>query len=443
MSRGHANNTSIMATSLRKIDVELLQIGMYVSELDRPWLETPFLFQGFYIRTDSEIEELRRFCDTVEIDIEQSDASLQATLSAKTTPTKQGISTRSSGKQVSLWQRILALFGGKPTNDGRQTAAGEYYQDTVSTSDELVVAKSIHTNSLDQLMTVLTSIRHGASVAMPDLQVVTESMVDSVLRNNTALALLARMQEKDEYMSSHSISSSIWALVFGRHLGLDREALEVVGLGGLLLDVGKTRLPEELLNKTGKLTDVEWSHMRNHVEFGLDIIREADNVDPRVMEMVATHHERFDGSGYPNGWSGNQIPVFGRIGGIADSYSAMTSKRSYAPAMSSFDAMREFKSLSDKHFQAEMVEQFIQAVGIFPAGTLVELNTGEVAIVLKEHQSTRLRPEVAIILNAEKKAVDEFKVLDLREKAGQAPNVWIERGINPGDFNLDPRKYFL
>ena len=112
-----------MATSLRKIDVELLQIGMYVSELDRPWLETPFLFQGFYIRTDSEIEELRRFCDTVEIDIEQSDASLQATLAAKTTPPKQGISTRSSGKRISLWQRILALFSGKRINDGRQTAA--------------------------------------------------------------------------------------------------------------------------------------------------------------------------------------------------------------------------------------------------------------------------------------------------------------------------------
>jgi len=432
-----------MATPLRKIDVELLQIGMYVSELDRPWLETPFLFQGFYVRTDGEIAELRRFCDVVEIDIEQSDASLQETLAAKATPVQHGITPLSPSTKTSLWRRIMALFGGKSANVRRQTTAGEYYQDTVSTSDELAVAKSIHSGSLDQLMTVLTSIRHGATVAMPDLQVVTESMVDSVLRNNTALALLARMQEKDEYMSSHSLSTSIWALVFGRHLGLDREALEVVGLGGLLLDVGKTKLPEALLNKTGKLTDVEWSHMQNHVEFGLDIIREADNVDPRVMEMVATHHERFDGSGYPNGWSGNQIPVFGRIGGIADSYSAMTSKRPYAQAMSSFDAMREFKSLSDKHFQAEMVEQFIQAVGIFPAGTLVELNTGEVAIVLKEHQSTRLRPEVAVILNAEKKAVDEFKVLDLREKAGQAPNVWIERGINPGDYNLDPRKYFL
>ena len=214
-----------MATPLRKIEVELLQIGMYVSELDRPWLETPFLFQGFYIRTDSEIAELQRFCEVVEIDIEQSDASLQRTLAAKATPVQKGISPLSPSTRISLWQRILAFFSGKPANVGRQTTAGEYYQDTVSTSDELVVAKSIHTDSLDQLMTVLTSIRHGATVAMPDLQVVTESMVDSVLRNNTALALLARMQQKDEYMSSHSLSSSIWALVFGRHLGLDREAL--------------------------------------------------------------------------------------------------------------------------------------------------------------------------------------------------------------------------
>ena len=432
-----------MATSLRQIDVELLQIGMYVSELDRPWLETPFLFQGFYIRTESEIQELRRFCNVVEIDIEQSDASLQRTLITKTTDARMGTIAPSSTGPVSIWQRIGAVLGIGKTTAQKQTTAGEYYSDTVSTADELVVAKSIHTESMDQLMTVLTSIRHGATVAMPDLQIIAGSMVESVLRNSTAMALLARMQQKDEYTSSHSLASSIWALVFGRHLGLDKEALEVVGLGALLLDVGKTMLPLELLNKTEKLTDVEWGHMQNHVQFGLDIIRESGNVDPRVVDMVATHHERFDGSGYPKGWSGNQIPVFGRIGGIVDSYSAMTSKRPYAAAKSSFDAMRDLTALSDKHFQAEMVEQFIQAIGIFPAGTLVELNTGEVAVVLKEHQSTRLRPEVAVVLDAEKKPVGDFKVLDLRSKPGQAPPVWIERGINAGDYDLDPRKYFL
>ncbi len=444
----HTTHLSIMATPLRNIDVELLKIGMYVSELDRPWLETPFLFQGFYIRSEKDIQELQRYCNTVEIDVEQSDASLQATLTRIPGKDDRREGMPISDQRLSLWQRILSLFGGKKVGGNKaklkkQPSAGEYYTDTVSTKDELAVAKSIHADSLRQLMNVLNSIRQGATVAMPELEVVAGSMTDSVLRNGTAMALLARMMEKDEYTSSHSLTSSIWALVFGRHLGLDRESLEVVGLGGLLLDVGKTKLPEELLHKTGELTDAERNHIQNHVQLGLEIIREAENVDQRVVDMVATHHERFDGSGYPRGWQGNQIPVFGRIGGIVDSYSAMTSKRSYAPAMSSYDAMREFTSLSDKHFQAEMVQQFIQAVGIFPTGTLVELNTGEVGVVLKEHHSTRLQPEIAVILDAEKKAVPEFKVFDLRNKEGQAPTVWIERGVNPGEYDLDPRKYFL
>ena len=138
-----------------------------------------------------------------------------------------------------------------------------------------------------------------------------------------------------------------------------------------------------------------------------------DTLDQRVLDMVSTHHERYDGSGYPNGLKGNQIPVFGRIAGIVDSYTAMTRDRPYAKAMSSYDAMREFKAQSDVLFQAEMVEQFIQAIGIFPPGTLVELNTGEVGVVLKEQQAARLQPEIAIILGAEKEKLEDIKVLDL------------------------------
>jgi HD-GYP domain-containing protein (c-di-GMP phosphodiesterase class II) len=268
-------------------------------------------------------------------------------------------------------------------------------------------------------------------------------MVDSVLRNSTAMALLVRMQKKDEYTSVHSIASSVWALVFGRHLGLDKESLKVVGLGGLLLDVGKMRMPNQLLQKKGELTDVEMAYIKTHVDIGLDLLREASDVDRRVLDMVATHHERYDGSGYPRGLKGNQIPVFGRIGGIVDSYAAMTSDRPYARAMSSYDVMREFKALSDKHFQAEMVEQFIQALGIFPVGTLVELNTGEVGIVLREHQSTRLRPELAIILDSQKRPLKEFETIDLSKQGEPAPTVWIERGIEPGAYDIDPREFFL
>lgn len=432
-----------MSISLRRVDVDGLRVGMYVSQLDRPWLETPFLFQGFQIRSPKEIEELRRYCKFVEIDIEESDQAAAEAMSSTQTVSLQRLQQDAPpSRGDSLWQRFLRRFGRKADGALAEPRPGDFYQDSVSTADELVVAKNVHTGAVDKLMNVLGHIRSGGSVSMPELEVITGAMVDSVLRNSTAMALLVRMQQVDEYTAAHSMETSVWALVFGRHLGLDRESLNAVGLGGLLLDVGKTKMPIELLNKEGPLTDAERAYLRTHVDHSLEILKEASNVDARVLDMVAAHHERFDGSGYPRGWKGNQIPVFGRIGGICDSYAAMTSNRPYAKAMSSYDAMREFKSLSDKLFQAEMVEQFIQAVGIFPAGTLVELNTGEVAVVLKEHQTSRLRPEVAIILDAGKQKLENFEVIDLREQ-GSTPTIWIERGVEPSAYDIDPREYFL
>ena len=433
-----------MTTNHRKIEVDLLRTGMYVSRLDRPWLETPFLFQGFCIRNENEIEELQRYCDFVEIDIEQSDASLQQPIPTPATAAGSGPRTVRKSQKTGLWRRFLNLFRKEvPVTHHDEREPGQFYQDTVSTADELVVARTVYTGTHDQLIRVLDGIHRGATVTMPDLEIVTGELVDSVLRNGTAMALLARMQQQDQHQAGHSLATSIWALVFGRHLGLDHESLTAAGLGALLLDVGKMKLPLQLLNKAGPLTDVEWAHAQSHVEHSLKIIEEAGSVDQRVLDMVATHHERFDGSGYPRGLKGTQIPVFGRLAGIVDSYTAITSDRPYAAAKSSYDAMREFKAASDVLFQAEMVEQFIQAIGIFPAGTLVELNTGEVGVVLKEQRAARLQPRIALILDADKNRLDNFRVLDLFEQGTPEPAVWIERGIEPGAYDVDPDEFFL
>jgi putative nucleotidyltransferase with HDIG domain len=436
-----------MTANTRQIDVDGLRIGMYVSQLDRPWLETPFLFQGFCIRSNNEIDELRQHCDYVQIDLEQSITAISGNQKRKPPGQSKSLTSDSeSGRKLGFWQRLLQLFRRKQRETIDTRGPGEYYEDTVSVADELVVARTLHTGSLQQLMSVLEEVRRGATVRMPDLEIVVDGMVDSVLRNSTAMALLIRMQETDDYTHAHSLATAMWALVFGRHLGLDRDSLRTIGLGGLLLDVGKTKLPAELLKKPGALTDIERMHVQNHVGLGLEIIRKADGVDSRVLDMVATHHERYDGSGYPRGLTGNQIPVFGRIGGIVDSYAAMSTDRPYAEAMSSYDSMREFKSLSDTGFQAELVEQFIQAIGIFPAGTLVELNTGEVGVVLKEHRTSRLRPEVAIILDAEKQSLDDFRVVDLDEQpvdSDESVNLWIKCGVKPGTYRINLDDYFL
>jgi len=406
------------------------------------------LFQGFCIRSKNEIDELREHCEFVVIDFEQSDtAANESWDSANPCQSKRKAPASKSTRKVGFWRRILQLF--KREQKQKLEASpepGDYYQDTVSVADELVVAKTLHTGSLQRLMTVLEGVRRGATIRMPDLEVVVDGMVDSVLRNSTAMALLIRMQKTDDYTHAHSLATSMWALVFGRHLGLDRESLQVLGLGGLLLDIGKTKLPQQLLKTTGALTDVARMHMQSHVNLGLEILRKTESVDKRVFEMVATHHERFDGSGYPKGLKGNQIPVFGRIGGIVDSYAAMSIDRPYAAAKSSYDAMREFRSLADKSFQAELVEQFIKAVGIFPAGTLVELNTGEVGVVLKEHRASRLRPEVAIILDTNKRKLEDFRVIDLDDQPEETTNpdsLWIERGIEPGTYDINLDDYFL
>ena len=434
-----------MATPLRKVDAGMLRIGMYVSQLDRPWLETPFLFQGFYIRTENEIADLQRYCEFVHIDIEQSDATMLKKLDAVSQTQKdKSNKTASASSKPSLWARIKAFFTGKKIVIQKpDPAPGEFYKDTASTADELVVARTLHSGALQQCIKLLDSIRKGDEIPMPDLEIVAGAMVDSVLRNSTALALLARMQEKDEYTGAHSLETSIWALVFGRHLGLDRESLAALGLGALLLDVGKTKLPETLLEKQGPITEDERLIFNQHVGHSLEIIRKAKGSDRRIIDMVATHHERYDGSGYPRGWKGNQIPVFGRIAGIVDSYAAMTNDRPYAKAMSSYDAMREFKANSDKLFQSEMVEQFIQAIGIFPTGTLVELNTGEVGIVLKEFSANRLRPELALILDAQKNRLEKFRVLDLSKQRDESPEFWIERGVKVGSYDIDASEFFL
>jgi HD-GYP domain-containing protein (c-di-GMP phosphodiesterase class II) len=437
-----------MSQLKRKIDVSGLRVGMYVSELDRPWLETPFLFQGFFIRSKNEIDELHEYCEFVYVDLEQSLVAANQPHATKPpqTTNEQG-SASQPGRKRRFWQWLLRLSGRKQ----RPAAAtsprpGEYYHDTVSVADELVVAKSVHSGSLQRLVDVLNSVRQGATLRVPDLEIVVDGMVDSVLRNGTAMALLVRMQEVDDYTHAHSLATSMWALIFGRHLGLDRQSLRLLGLGGLLLDVGKTKLPQQLLQSTSELTGIAKTHLQSHVRLGVDLLSAADGIDPKVLDMVATHHERFDGSGYPNGLKGNQIPVFGRIAGIVDSYASMSSNTPYSGAMSSYDAMREFKSLADKTYQAELVEQFIQAIGIFPAGTLVELSTDEIAVVLKEHRTSRLLPEVAIILDANGRKLDDFRIIDLADQPEEelATNgIWIKRGLNPGEFEINLEDYFV
>jgi len=426
------------------LSVEQLEIGMYVAQLDRPWLETPFLFQGFYIRDEDEIMELQAHCEHVYVSRESVTTQPDAAVSRVTSRSETGRQEQPAKRRFS----IRALFGlsKRPATNEDFEQTNVIYQDVTSLKEESKTALTVHEEAIKTVQGVMESLKTSGRLHVEHLEQAVKPMVDSVLRNPAALACLMRMQKKGSYLYRHSLASSVWATILGRQIGLSRDDLAVIGIGAMLLDVGKTNLPTELLNKPGSLDDDERLLVQQHVQFGLDILKATPGIDSRVLEMVAHHHERYNGTGYPSQLKGNKIPVFGRIAGIVDAYDAMITLRPYAELRSSYDALRKLRVLADVEFQAEIVEQFTRAIGAFPTGTLVELNTGEVAIVTRQNLIRRLRPEVMVIMDAEKRLLDQFRAIDLNnEKVSPhgEHSLWIECGLPPGAHGIDPTEFYL
>ncbi len=449
---------------MQMVSVDNLEIGMYVARLDRPWLETPFLFQGFYIRDNDEIQSIKSYCKHVYVsadssvpapetgDVSGADVneaefvqkprngkSKKAEIKAETSEDKSA-----DTKPFSL--RSLFGFGKSGQSDEESPPKDLVYEETTSLKDEIHTASAVQKQAAETVHGVMQNLKKSGRLDLERVEAAVTPMVDSVLRNPAALACLIRMQKKDNYLYHHSLASSVWATILGRQIGLARADLDVIALGAMLLDVGKTKLPDEILLKPEKLDDAEQKLMRQHVRFGLDILKKSGEVDPRVRDMVAHHHERYNGTGYPKGLEGNDIPVFGRIAGIVDAYDAMITPRPYAQLQSSYDALRKLRVLSDVEFQAEIVDQFTRAIGAFPTGTLIELSTGEVAIVTKQNRIRRLRPEVMVVMDADKQLLENFRVIDLNEEKvakNGALSLWIERGLPPGAHGIDPTEFYL
>jgi HD-GYP domain-containing protein (c-di-GMP phosphodiesterase class II) len=428
-----------MSASVKQIPTSDLAVGMYVSRLDRPWLETPFLFQGFTIKSPEEIHQLQRCCEYVYVDA--PDRGGQTSTRGHRAPATASRSWRS--RLSRLFPRLGAVL---EKAEAREATPGEFYNDTVNLAAELPKAKEIHSDASALLIETMEALRKGGKLVALVLESAVSPMIESLMRNRDAMAWLSRIKRTDDYTYGHSVSCSVYAISFGRHLGLSKDDLKVLGLGGMLLDVGKTQIPKELLAKPDALSASEMELMRRHVQFGEEILKDVSDINRQVVEMVRSHHERYDGSGYPEGLKGPDIPVFARIAGIIDFFDAMTTPRPYAKPVSIYDAMRELHSRQDREFQSEMVDHFVKAVGMFPNGALVELSSGEVGIVVEQNRVRRLRPKIMVILGANKQPLNEFTTVELRElpsEMGDPGAVWIDRGLEHGAYGIDPAEYFL
>jgi putative nucleotidyltransferase with HDIG domain len=280
-------------------------------------------------------------------------------------------------------------------------------------------------------------IRHlkaGEPIDITPLAAVAEEMVDTMFTHGDAMLCLARIRAKDAYLMEHSMNVAILLANFGRYLGLERSVLKELTLGGLLHDVGKIMTPDEVLNKPGKLTDEEFGVMRQHVVHSYDILSNTAGITPTMLEVAANHHERLDGTGYPQRLKGDQLSLYTRMSGIVDVYDAVTADRVYKQGMQPTQAFRVLLKGINQHFDAELVTKFIKCMGVYPVGTLVQLSNQRLAVVMQRNEQHPLKPLVKVIYHATQRHYLEVQWLDLARNGGQES---IESTVDPKEFGIN------
>ncbi len=420
----------------KKIPAIELRKGMYVAELDRPWIGTPFLFQGFEITDDDQIEELRRCCQFVFIDTE------------KETP-DHSLARKSTGRTTSHTQRFsehdpLSTLEFKLLKKSAPSDHAEHrYRDEIPLEDEIGSAREVESRGRELIYSIMDDVRLGRSIASAEAKKVVAQLVESVLRNPDALVWLTQLKNQDEYTALHSIRVCILALTFGRHLELPPEHLNILGIGALLHDIGKLKIPDEILNKPARLTDAEYTIIKTHVPLGVKLLEGTSGIPAAAIEVTGRHHERYSGQGYISGYSGDSIGLFGMMGAIVDCYDAITSDRSYQASISPYDALALLYKERNRDFHTGLVEQFIQCMGIYPIGSVVELSSGSVGVVVSINRARRLRPMVALVLNADKQPYTPFIVVDLFAPPldGAGRPLEIKRILPAGAYDINPSAY--
>ena len=411
-----------------KISVQGLRVGMYVSRLDRPWLTTRFALEGFMVNSEEDVREIQRLCHFVFVDASRGASPDPRFLQIDPAEAKSGADPVEAKLEYDALRKKV-------------------WQNTASFDEELPRAKLVQSQIKDNISEVMRDLQEGKNLQLDKLREGVNAMVESITRNPSAFNWLKEIKRKDNYAYHHALACSVWAASFGRHLGLNRDEIGELTLAGLLFDVGKTRVDSQILITRKTYDDQDHQTMRMHVQYGLDILSEAEGVgvSERILQAVATHHERHNGSGYPQGLANGSIPMFGRILGLIDSYDAMTSIRPHMNSRSPHQAVMQLYESRDELFQAELVEQFIQTSGIYPTGSLVELTDGRVGVVTAVHSLKRLRPTVMLLLDEEKRPLPDFRPLDLGAMADEFDSelLGIKSGLPQGAYGIDPAELFI
>jgi HD-GYP domain-containing protein (c-di-GMP phosphodiesterase class II) len=318
------------------------------------------------------------------------------------------------------------------------------YRDQATLVEESKRANKI-VRHVDKIMKkVMDDIQSSLPINLEDVKPVVEVLVESIVSNPTALMWSAKIREESRKSYMHGLKVAIYMMALGRHLGFPKEHLAELATIGLLIDIGMLKMPAELVEKAGELTDEEYAVLMQHVDHGMQTLEQNSPLPYNIACGIREHHERIDGSGYPKGLKGESISIYGRMAAIADTFAAMTTARAHDVTHSAFDAMKELFKEAETKLHAPLVEQFVHAISIFPVGSLIELSSGEVAIVLEHNKIRRLEPRVLVLTDEDKEMLAQPVTLDLmaQNKANGAQKK-ILRGLPDGAYDIRYRDYYL
>lgn len=398
----------------KRITIDELRPGMRIEHMDRSWLATPFMRHRMAVTSPDQIATLRA-CGVRVLDV--------------TLEEREGEAERSDDTS-------LQTAAADPPSEALSPAVT-----AVPFEEELPAARRVYDAAKSVIQDAMQDVRMGRAINMAAVSAVVTDMADSILRNTDALTSLSRLKRFDEYTFFHSVNTALLALSMGRAAGLTGEALHQLGVGTLLHDIGKTRIPLDILNKPGRFEAHEYELMKQHVMRGAEVLSERTGLSDPYLKPALEHHERVDGSGYPFRLAKPALSQAGMIAAVVDIYDAITSDRCYHKAKPAHDALSFLYVISQRgHLDHALVQRFIQLVGVYPVGSLVELNTGEVAVVREVHHDTPLEPSVIVVKGPGLALLPQPLDVDLRQQPG-TPRRSIVAAKDPAEAGLQPALY--
>ena len=393
--------------SARKILSAEVEIGMFVSNLDRPWLETPFPLQGFEVHSQHELDEIARL--TKYVCILEADENIELS---------------------SLISTNKSLF-----SDSKELHV-ESYNDTVTVDEEIQNIESSHNDFVCSLSNLYKIVQSDGKIDLEIIEQPIKTMVRSIIKNADAYLWLTRLRKFDSFIYKDALTAGVLAAAMGRSLGMQKIDILKLSVACVLMDIGKLLLSEELVHQAHRLTHDEWETLKAHVKLGVELVGSRSKIDPKIIQVIETHHERINGSGYPLGLHGSEIPLFGQIAGIIDQYVSVTSLRPFSEPLSPSLAEQMLYKQKGIHFDTMLIEYFIQTLSAYPTGTLVELSTGEVAIVKSQHHGVHLKPNLILLLDANKKFIGTYTYISLDTYIVDDVPVTIKRSIADGEYGI-------